>query len=326
MPRGAPSARKSDRRLPVVPCWFEGKAAMAINLVSLVSQFLTPQMVSTLARALGVNEAVAQKVVAAAVPAILASLGSAAAAPGGAQKISDAISNSDPDILTKLTQAASGGNTRFLNEGSTLLSGLLGGGGLATLAGAISQYSGAPHPATQTLLGTATQAASGTIGQQDPSNWSDPAAILSMLDSQKSAISAALPPELSRALGASGLLAGLGAAGRRAPQPAASTVSSAATAASSTASSAASSAAKSAEAAARSAQTAASRIPTPPAPTSSGFPMWAIILIVIVVLLAIWWFMSQNQKPAEPAKTGLRSAPIEYALDAAPAPVFAQLD
>ena len=90
---------------------------MAINLVSLVSQFLTPQMVSTLARALGVNEAVAQKVVAAAVPAILASLGTAAAAPGGAQKISDAISNSDPDILSKISQAASGGNTRFLNEG-----------------------------------------------------------------------------------------------------------------------------------------------------------------------------------------------------------------
>jgi hypothetical protein len=53
--------------------------------------------------------------------------------------------------------------------------------------------------------------------------------------------------------------------------------------------------------------------------------MWAIILIVIVVLLAIWWFMTQNQKPAEPAKTGLLSAPIEYALEATPAPVFAQL-
>ena len=37
--------------------------------------------------------------------------------------------------------------------------------------------------------------------------------------------------------------------------------------------------------------------------------MWAIILIVIVVLLAIWWFMTQNQKPAEPAKTGLLSTP-----------------
>jgi hypothetical protein len=295
---------------------------MAINLVSLVSQFLTPQLISTLARALGVNEAVAQKVVAAAVPAILASLGTAAAAPGGAQKISDAISNSDPDILTKLTQAASGGNTRFLNEGSTLLSGLLGGGGLASLAGAISQFSGAPQPATQTLLGTATQAAVGTIGQQDPSNWSDPSAILSMLTSQKDAISAALPPELSRALGASGLLAGLGGLGgaaagaaAAATRTASSTVSSAAT----TASSAASSAARSAEATARS-------VPAAAASSASGFPMWAIILIVVVVLLAIWWFMTQNQKPPEPAKTGLLSAPVEYALRAAPESAFAQLD
>ena len=91
---------------------------MAINLVSLVSQFLTPQMVGSMARALGVNEAVAQKLVAAAVPTILASLGTAAAAPGGAQKVSDTITNSDPDILTKLGQAASGGNARFLNEGA----------------------------------------------------------------------------------------------------------------------------------------------------------------------------------------------------------------
>jgi hypothetical protein len=302
---------------------------MAINLVSLVSQFLTPQLVGGLARALGINEAVAQKLAAAAIPAILASLATAAAAPGGAQKVSDAVSGSDPDILTKLTGAITGGNTRFLNEGGTLLSGLLGGGGLSSLTGALSQFSGAPQPAAQTLLGTITHATVGTIGQQDPSNWSDPSAILSMLNSQKGAISAALPPELSKMLGASGLLAGLGglgAAAAGATQSAASTVSSAATAASSTASSAASSAARSAESAAKSAQATAARVTAPvAAPTSSGFPMWAIILIVIVVLLAIWWFMTQNQKPVEPAKTGLLSAPIEYALDATPAPAFAQL-
>ncbi|HZC94894.1 MAG TPA: DUF937 domain-containing protein, partial [Bradyrhizobium sp.] len=236
---------------------------MAINLVSLVSQFLTPQLVGGLARALGINEAVAQKLVAAAVPAILASLATAAAAPGGAQKVSDAVSMSDPDVLTKLSGAVAGGNTRFLNEGSTLLSNLLGGGALSSLTGALSQYSGAPQPATQTLLGTITHATVGTIGQQDPSNWSDPSAILSMLNSQKSAISAALPPEVSRMLGASGLLAGLGGAAAAAGQTAASTVSGAATAASSTASSAARSADA---AAARATQTAASRVPTPPAP------------------------------------------------------------
>jgi hypothetical protein len=282
---------------------------MAINLVSLVSQFLTPQVVGSLARAIGVNEAVAQKLVAAAVPTILASLGTAAAAPGGAQRVSDAISNSDPDVLTKVGEAAAGGNARFLNEGATLLSGLLGGGGLSSLVGALSQYSGAPHPATQTLLGAVTHATVGAIGQQDPSTWSDPSSILSLLNSQKGAISAALPAEISRALGASGLLAGLGAAGAAATQAAASTASTAASAATS----AASSAARSAESAARSAQAAATTS------SSSGFPMWAIILIVIVVLLAIWWFMSRRHEQ-EPAKTGMFDPPVQvgYALRAAP--------
>jgi hypothetical protein len=302
---------------------------MALNLVSLVSQFLTPQLIGGLARTLGINEAVAQKLAAAAIPAILASLGTAAAAPGGAQKVSDAVSMSDPDILSKLTGAITGGNTSFLNEGGSLLSGLLGGGGLASLTGALSQFSGAPQPAAQALLGTVTHATIGTIGQQDPSNWSDPSAILSMLNSQKDAISAAMPPELSKMLGASGLLAGLGGLGAAAAgvaQGATSTVSSAATSATSAASSAASSAARSAESAARSAQATAARVTAPvTAPTSSGFPMWAIILIVVVVLLAIWWFMTQNQKAPEPAKTGLLSAPIEFAMGATPAPAFAQL-
>jgi Bacterial protein of unknown function (DUF937) len=275
---------------------------MAINLVSLVQQFLTPQMVGSLARAVGVNEAVAQKLVAAALPAVLAALGTAAAAPGGAQKVSDAISNSDPDLLTKLSGALTSGNPQLLNEGANLLSGLLGGGGLASLAGALSQYAGAPQGAAQPLIGAVTHAVVGTIGQQDPSNWSDPSAILSMFNSQKSTIAAALPPEVSRALSGTGLLAGLGGAAAAAAQSATSTVSSAATAASSTASSAA-----------RSAQAASS---------SSGFPMWAIILIVIVVLLAIYWFMTRSQEP-QPAKTGMFDppAPIEYALQATPSAV-----
>ena len=196
---------------------------MAINLVSIVQQFLTPQMVSSLARAVGVNEAVAQKLVAAAVPAILAALGTAAAAPGGAQKISDAISNSDPDLLSKISGAATGGNPQLLNEGASLLSGILGGGGLASLAGALSQYAGAPAGAAQPLLGAVTHATVGTIGQQDPSNWSDPSAIASLFASQKGAIAAALPPEVSRALGASGLLAGLGGAAAAAAHSATST-------------------------------------------------------------------------------------------------------
>ena len=135
------------------------------------------------------------------------------------------------------------------------------------------------------------QSAIGTIGQQDPANWSDPSAFAAMLSSQKSAISAALPPEIAKALNATGLLAGLGSFATAATQTASSTVSSAASAASAATSAAASRA-----------QAAV--------PSSSGFPMWAIILLVVIVLAAIWWFVTQNHQP-EPAKTGMAPAFIE---------------
>jgi hypothetical protein len=267
---------------------------MAINLVSLVSQFLTPQMVGHLAGAVGINEAVAQKLAAAAIPTILAALGTTAAAPGGAQKLVDAISNSDPDLLTKLSGALSGGNVRALNDGANMLSNLVGGSGLSSIVGALSHFAGAPQPAAQSTVGAIAQAAIGAIGQQDPSNWSDPSSIAALFNSQKSAISAALPPELSKALSATGLLAGLGSLGAAAAHTATATVSSAA----STASAATSAAASRVQAA---------------APSSSGFPMWAIVLLIVVVLAAIWWFMSQSHQ-AEPAKQGMLSAPVEYAM------------
>jgi len=271
---------------------------MAINLVSLVSQFLTPQLVGSLARVVGVNEATAQRLAAAAIPTILASLATAAASPGGAQKLVDAVSNSDPDLLTKLAGAIGGGNVRTLNEGANLVGGLLGGSGLSSIVGALSQYSGAPQAAAQTVVGAVAQSVVGTIGQQDPSNWSDPSALAAMFASQKSAISAALPPELSKALGATGVLAGLGGIGAAAAQTASSTVSSAASAASV-------------------ATSAAANRAQAPVPSSSGFPMWAIILLVVIVLVAIWWFMTQNHQP-EPAKTGMAPASIGYALASLP--------
>jgi hypothetical protein len=275
---------------------------MAINLISLASQFLTPQLIGSLARAVGMNEAVAQKLVVAAIPAVLAALGTTAAAPGGAQKISDAISNSDPDLLTKLTGAINGGNVSALGEGANMLGGLLGGAGLSSLAGALSHFAGAPQAATQPMIGAVSQSLIGSIGQQDPSNWSDASSIASFMNSQKSAIAAALPAELSKALGASGLLAGLGGIGAAAAQTATATASSAARAASSTATS------------------AASRVQA--TSSSSGFPMWAIILLIVIVLAALYWYMNQSRKQEEPAKAGMLQPPgtVEFAMRAPPLP------
>jgi hypothetical protein len=266
---------------------------MAIDLVGLVSQILTPQVVGGLARALGINEAVAQKLVSAAVPAVLAAFATTAAAPGGAKKIVDAVSNSDPDLLTKLSGALGGADAGPAQAGADFIKDLLGGSGLGALAGSLAQFSGAPAATAQAAAGVAAQAAIGAIGQQDPSNWSDASSIAAMFDSQKGTIAAALPSEISKALASTGLVAGLGDIGVAAARAAAAKVSAAASAA------------------------AAAPISAPPPPAaparSGGFPSWIVIVIVVIVLAAIWWFVAQRQN-AEPPKQGLIPAPVEFAL------------
>ncbi|MBV9287929.1 MAG: hypothetical protein JO288_08915, partial [Hyphomicrobiales bacterium] len=227
-----------------------------------------------------------------------AALASTAAAPGGAQKVADAVSNSDPDLLTKLAAAVGGGNVAGLNEGANLLGGLLGGSALPTLAGALGQYAGASPSAAQPLIGAVAQSVIGTIGQQDPSSWSDASSIAALFNGQKGAIAAALPPEISRMLSATGLLAGVAptatpAAAPIPPPPVGAPVRPAAPA-----------------------PATAPPPPAPPAVSRGGFPTWAIVLLIIIVLAAIWWWMAQGQKPGEPAKQGAAPAAIEYAAGA----------
>jgi hypothetical protein len=162
----------------------------------------------------------------------------------------------------------------------------------------LSQHAGATQPAAQTTIGAVVQSVIGTIGQQDPSNWSDANSVASLLASQKDAISAALPAELSKALGATGLLAGLGTL--TAARTAAATAPGAARATTSPVT----------------ATTRAPPSPAPAAPRTSGFPTWAIILIIVIVLVAIWWFMTQKREESEPAKQGMLEAPVEFVLAA----------
>jgi hypothetical protein len=267
---------------------------VAIDLLGLISEFFTPQLVSGLARATGVNEAAAQKLVSAAIPVVLGALATTAAAPGGARKLVDIVSNSDPDLSTKLSGAIGGGSLGTLNQGANLFGGLLGGSGLSSIAGALSQYSGTPLVAAQSATGAAAQAAIAAIGRQDPSDWSDPSSIAAMFAAQKDAIAAALPVELSRALTPTGLLAGLGALRAGPARPASSAASRAAAPT----------------------RPAAGRTPAP-VPSSGGFPIWAIILLIVIILAAIWWYWRAHER-AEPAKTGRLQMRIEFALTAPP--------
>jgi hypothetical protein len=274
---------------------------MAIDLVSLVSRYLTPQLISQIASVAGVDPDAANKLISGAIPAVLASLGGAIAAPGGAQKVSDAVSNTDPDLLTKLGAALGSGNLNMLNAGATALSGLIGPKGLSALSTALGQHADIPPEAAQSAVGAVSQAVFGVIGQQDPSNWSDPAAITNFIASQKSSIMAALPPGLSTLLNSSGLLAGLSGLG-------AATAAKATAAAASAASSASAAASKVATSASSSVQQAQS------AASGSGFPTWLIWVIVILVILVICWFFFFNKTEEKKPAATLGPVTIELAL------------
>jgi Bacterial protein of unknown function (DUF937) len=283
---------------------------MAIDLTSLVSDYLTPQLVSQIAGDAGVNPAIAQNLVDGAVPAVIGALGSAASAPAGAKKIADAISNAGPDLLTKLSSNLGAGKTDALNAGANALSGILGSSNLWSLSGALGQFAGVPHAAAQSTIGAVSQALIGVIGQQDPSSWSDANAIGSLLSSQKDVVSAALPSGLASLLSSSGLLTGMGAAAASAVSSAKTSATSAASSAAQAASGAASNVASSASSAAGSAMHQARS-----AGSSSGLPMWLMIVIAIVVLAAIYFYFSSHNE-TKPAATG--AAAIEFALGRAP--------
>jgi hypothetical protein len=63
---------------------------MATNLISEVSQFLTPEIIARIASALGLDKTSTQKAVVAAVPALLASLISLVSKPDGAAPFPEA--------------------------------------------------------------------------------------------------------------------------------------------------------------------------------------------------------------------------------------------
>lgn len=277
---------------------------MALNIVSLVSQFITPVLVNRIAGALGINSGLAQMLVNGAIPSILGSLGGVAATPNGAKSISNAIANQDPDLLGSLTKAIGGaGQGDMLSTGANMLGSLIGSNAVGGLAGALGKFAGADANAAKGVLGMVAPAIMGTLGQQDPDNWSDGNGIAKLFAGQKDAIAAAMPPGLGSILSSAGIphLGGM------------------ATGAAASATAAAGAAASSAASAARDVRNTAAAAVQPP----SGLPGWALPALAVVVLaLLAWWFLGRHsapekmaEKPAAAATTS--AAPAAVAVDVA---------
>src|SRR5262249_37687266 len=188
---------------------------MATNLVTLVMQFLTPEMIGRVATALGLDRTLVQSAIGAAVPGLLAGLSGVATQPGGAQKLVEAAKQETGTLGKVADMLGAGGQSTFIERGSQLLSSLLGGRDQSALISAIGQFAGLGQGKSGSLLGMLAPIIMGTVAQQQSARL-DAISIANLFASQKDNIAAALPADFGRLLGGTDLLNSLGGAARSA--------------------------------------------------------------------------------------------------------------
>jgi sporulation protein YlmC with PRC-barrel domain len=160
------------------------------NIVTLVMQSLTPDIMGKIARAAGISDAAtAQKAIGASVPSILAGLAGIASKPSGAQQLADTIARQPADALPNLTNLIGGRDQTNPSNGGTL-STLLGGGAFDALAGAIGRFSGIGETAARSVLGMLTPVVMGMLRQEAGPGTS---ALTQLLASQKDSFTNAIP-------------------------------------------------------------------------------------------------------------------------------------
>ena len=190
---------------------------MATNLVSVVMQFLSPDMILRIASFLGLDRSVVQKAVGGAVPALLSSLADLASTPNGARQLTNTLAQQQPGSLESLKGLIGGsGQETLAQTGSSMLSGLLGGGATDTMAQTIGKFAGIGEGSGKALVGMLAPVILGALGQQQRSAGLDASGLASLLGSQKEQIAAAIPSGLADQLSAAGLIDKAGASLRSA--------------------------------------------------------------------------------------------------------------
>ena len=180
---------------------------MPTNLVASVTNILTPQLLSRVASAFGLDRAALEKAVAAAVPALLTVFTSLVAKPGGAAKLGDAVAQQPTDMLAGVANVIGAPGTKdLIDSGLGSLSSLLGGSTVSALAGAVGRYAGLGEGGSKSLMGLLGPMVMGVLGQQQRANGLDAQGLTQLLQSQKGNIARALPPGFADYLSSAGLL------------------------------------------------------------------------------------------------------------------------
>jgi len=177
---------------------------MAANLTSVVMQLLTPEIIAKIASFLGLDRGATQKAAAGVIPALLAGLSDLVATPAGTSQLSKLLSQQQAGSFTDLLRK--GDPQGLAQAGSGMLSGLLGGRTMDTMAQAVGKFAGTGDSGGKSLLSALTPIVLGALGQHQRAAGLDANGLASLLRSQKDQIVGAIPSGLADHLGAAGLI------------------------------------------------------------------------------------------------------------------------
>ena len=243
---------------------------MSNNIVSLATQFLTPDMIAKIASSLGIDQSLVSKAIGAGVPSLLGGFAGVAGTPDGAQKLHQAVTQQEPGVLDSLGSMIGGsGQSTLVENGTKALGSLFGPAVLSGLGGALGKYTGLGGTATSAVLGLLAPVVMGTLGKQASAGSLNAGGLANLLASQKTNISAALPSGFADMLRGTGLLNSLGAGTEQA------------------------------------ARTTAQAVSSNTVKQASGFPGWVRWALPALAIAALaWWFMGNNaSNVAQQART-----------------------
>jgi hypothetical protein len=181
-----------------------GEIEMGVNLNSVTTQLLTPDVIAQIASFIGVDGSAAQKAAGATIPTILAGLSDLVGTPAGANQLSKLLSQQQGANPIDLLRNS--GAQGLAQMGSSALSGLLGGRTMDTMAQAIGRFAGTGESGGRSLLSVVGPLVLGVLSQQQRDAGLDANGLSSLLRSQKDQIMAAIPPGLADQLSAAGLI------------------------------------------------------------------------------------------------------------------------
>jgi hypothetical protein len=165
---------------------------MSTSLISIASQYLTPELLSKVSSTMGLDRSVIGKACSAAIPALFGRFANLASTPDGARTLFSAVSRQNINILDDLPNAVGRVAQQGLGDSGSLGS-LLGGSSISSLSGAIGRFAGLSQSSASSLLGMVAPVLMAILGKQSAEQGLDSSSLARLLASQKDSISAAMP-------------------------------------------------------------------------------------------------------------------------------------